>query len=770
MWKGEDYLCRMYTDLNFLVHSPIKFSKSECFTENNPLLIGPQQRLGRIWAAHLLVSQICNKDNPLEQAPIVMQPKAYRDTICSPEVAPPQLSTKDEFGSENCLDIMFDAKDRPESVLTNNVNATRGSTPKLVAEKLRPKHVEADTAVAENRPLLESTIDSETRNIPIATNMPVEDVTNHTINPNTIRETPRARKISIPRLSESLIERIPNREDKNLLQSFLVYISQFSDSTEVFVTAKNSGFTRAIELIDLLGTLNKELMSNLMDEFTHQTTMTLATAVTIISCLDHLLFPILRIVQAKINQLEAETARSDMSLKDIIQVVEDEYENQAANSEQTQYTPRRANACQMVMSTIYHQHGYLDGTEKFVSMYECQALSGLLDLYLPFISNDLTGKGTADFAKTFKQIENSMDLFSIRENAYLLGSAQKKLVLNTLVVDKSSGLEKVTVVCERGGRILQTSMQQVQVFVTKDRFFPILRIFPYFLCEFGKKKVNGQIVEEAEGHGPRKEWFTLIANEFSCKYALVSDNLEYVRMEEASGGLTALHATGIGAIAKKGFRIRIQDEKSPHQRQEYTILSVTNSDEVLLRKQYTPLKIVDCKLVLEESKIPLLTYVQESETFWLNESTPRNTTSESELQFFGVVLGLAIVNHATFNMHLNILIFKCILLGTPKIELQSLLRAMQLIDPGFDSTWSRIKDLSRADLRVLLEMEELDHREDISSTQDYMLHTLKVRLVDNIEWQINSISNGLFSIIEQSTFEQTCIHFQNFQNIVCGLR
>lgn len=46
---------------------------------------------------------------------------------------------------------------------------------------------------------------------------------------------------------------------------------------------------------------------------------------------------------------------------------------------------------------------------------------------------------------------------------------------------------------------------------------------PYYLSDWGKKKVLGKSVEEGEGLGPRKELFALAAGQLGERWTLASD-------------------------------------------------------------------------------------------------------------------------------------------------------------------------------------------------------------------------------------------------------
>ena len=510
-----------------------------------------------------------------------------------------------------------------------------------------------------------------------------------------------------------------------------------------------------------------------------------------IACLDDAIQPRLSVIEKAIEANALEVAPGDMSVEDTLTLITTSLENEPA------VDATFIGGLKTVLREVYLKIGLPTNCDP--TIYHSIAINDLMDIMTPVLLSEMTSLNyNPKHTAALTELEKVMGLKSLRKHVFLLSAGAKKLFFCLALTQHADDLIKLNVVCSRETCLQDSLVQITAALQTATTTVPLLQLFPFFTCTYGTKRVNGVRVEEAEGHGPRKEWFSLIAHAFCSLFTIVPgcksmSILKDFRMHKRCQYV--LEAGGIGKVAQTGHRVRFHDpRRAGFEHATLFTHSVLSDDCILLENQQdaphaalvkalssgTEWTVEDMlqghqnqswTVQLEERSQPVLQYIKGSETFWLNEALSRDR--KDHLYLLGIVLGSALVNQSTLNVPINSLLFQYLLdmhmHSTPGGLMQRTLTQLQsdvmLLDPSLAKTFFDIEKLKLQDFKALLHADGLPLETTMS---EYIHSALKERLVENLEWQLIEILKGFQSVVPTDIFFLLHVSYDELCEMICG--
>ncbi|KDO30186.1 hypothetical protein SPRG_19751 [Saprolegnia parasitica CBS 223.65] len=184
-------------------------------------------------------------------------------------------------------------------------------------------------------------------------------------------------------------------------------------------------------------------------------------------------------------------------------------------------------------------------------------------------------------------------------------------------------------------------------------------LFPFFASESGEKFVNLQRVEAGEGRGPLKEWFALVSEAWATSFCAVFGGDEGAISVDGRR-LTAPRSYLGSRGVQPGWRLCLQAQFT------FDVVSVSHDqaaidppwpgDEVLISHP---------DVVWLAPTVPLFKYVLASESYWFNEHAVASPDHSNALALVGWVLAMALLHQTTISLRLHTGIFCCLLDETP---------------------------------------------------------------------------------------------------------
>lgn len=571
------------------------------------------------------------------------------------------------------------------------------------------------------------------------------------------------REETAPECLPEELQGLVDPRDAAMVLRLLSFIKQFDE--------KNSVYPHAYEFIQYLSSLPDDTVTKIIESVVkqHGDVSLYVLAQLGVTAINELLRPVVKATLQRLEEQNQEMALAEMDLQQVLKILADVYQEEAFQNDYVSGSfgyDKKMSLHLLVANVLLTQLHQIQGGIPDHTFHS-QSLSRLLELFSPFILDAIT-RDSLDI-DIIQEVESTLRLFSLKDSSFLLEPAHKKLLVSIDLVEKAGGIEKINIVCDRDSIVLNSLTQLSKLL--NETSGKVYHIFPFFKSPHGKKIVNGTRVEEGEGHGPRKEWFTLIMQGLASKWLLGSMDASYPLHSIAS---CRLEAHGIGQRVKKGYRVRIV-EKDSHIRnytvselaeQTMHVRTVVNSDVIETDKKFQ--HAVDPKktcVIVDTPRVPILTYIKDSESYWISPNVQESSVAEKELRLLGAVIGSALVNHTTLNLNVNEILFKYILHGVPENEsVESLKNDMKKIDLSVCESLDQVAKMNAREFEELLEAEGLSDQ----NPTEYIQSTLQERLSTSIRAPLESIRAGFSCVMSLNLLKRFCVTYVDFHQMVCG--
>ncbi|KAK1931514.1 NEDD4-like E3 ubiquitin-protein ligase WWP1 [Phytophthora citrophthora] len=321
---------------------------------------------------------------------------------------------------------------------------------------------------------------------------------------------------------------------------------------------------------------------------------------------------------------------------------------------------------------------------------------------------------------------------------------------------------KVTVVCDRDD-VLQSSVDYVwRTHLSSETVPPIFSLFPFFKSSFGEKVVDGVKVEEGEGKGPLKEWFTLVGNQLMSKWKQIP--LPQC-MSESSTQITAsgnaITVPGTSDIIKPGFQL--EWETTGGEKIRRVVNKSVEDDTFLLDRTVPPHSFSTSQLSIWHPTTAIFEYVQGSESYWLNENTLESPETRNVLVFVGWFLASAVTHFSSIQVRIHPLLFRLLLDPQHCVKLEEL----QSFDLQLFQSLSRMKDMKASDFAEYLKFEGADESLSVGGYIDKVLED-KFGSASGIGWQLQALRRGFSRVIVLDQLSRVGIAELELVESVCG--
>ncbi|KAL3660881.1 hypothetical protein V7S43_013898 [Phytophthora oleae] len=321
---------------------------------------------------------------------------------------------------------------------------------------------------------------------------------------------------------------------------------------------------------------------------------------------------------------------------------------------------------------------------------------------------------------------------------------------------------KVIVICDRDD-VLQSSVEYVwRTHLSCETILPNFSLYPFFKSSFGEKVVDGVKVEEGEGKGPLKEWFTLVGTQLTSKWKqiptsrILSENSTQIT---ASGN--AITIPGASDVISPGFQLEWETTEVENIRR--VVNKSVEGDTFLLDRAVPPHSFSTSQLSICQPTTAIFEYVQGSESYWLSENTPESSETRNVLVFVGWFLASAVTHFSSIQLRIHPLFFRLLLNPQHCVKLEE----MQSFDPQFFQSLSRMKDMKASDFAEYLKFECADESLSVGEYVDKVLKE-KFGPASGIGWQLQSLRRGFTRVIALDQLFRVGIADVELVESVCG--
>ncbi|CEG35410.1 ubiquitin-protein ligase [Plasmopara halstedii] len=324
---------------------------------------------------------------------------------------------------------------------------------------------------------------------------------------------------------------------------------------------------------------------------------------------------------------------------------------------------------------------------------------------------------------------------------------------------------RLTVICDRED-ILQSSVEYVwrhHLVLESDN--PNISIFPYFKCSFGDKVVNGFNVEEGEGKGPLKEWFTLVGAQLASKWKILPASKV---LAEADSIKITTHENVVtipGASDDIYPGIKLEWKTSEGDTVCRVVNKCVGGGDFLLDRVGSSYSLMATQLIISQPCIALFEYVRGSESYWLNENTRNSPESQDALVFLGWFLACAVTHFCSIQLRIHPLFFRLLLNSQHCVSLEEL----KNFDPQLFQSLSGVRNMKPSNFADLLKLEGY---EDNLSAEDYICTVLERKFgpTSEIGWQLQFVRSGFDRVIDRDQLNCLGITETDLSDCVCGSR
>ncbi|RLN88694.1 hypothetical protein BBJ28_00021459, partial [Nothophytophthora sp. Chile5] len=342
--------------------------------------------------------------------------------------------------------------------------------------------------------------------------------------------------------------------------------------------------------------------------------------------------------------------------------------------------------------------------------------SRLLKVFYPYLVNQPREELRANWLAVSREL-GAMGL-NVEQLSFLLDPVCKVLLLTVRSADafshEASGSDdpessvifpKITVVCARED-VLQSSVEYVsRKGLLTDGAPSSVSLFPFFKSSFGEKLVDGVKVEEGEGKGPLKEWFSLVGLQMASKWKRIF--LDSFVKEEPSDQITvsgnAITVPGVAHLIFPGFQLEWEGSDGE------TVSRVVNKSVeentfLLDRGVALSQSFLASQLHVSQPRIALFEYLQASESYWPNEQTRDSPENRNTLVFVGWFLASAIGHYSSIQLPIHPLFFRLLLRPQYRVTLADL----QAFNSSLFESLLQLQEMKPADFEAYLKFEGAD--------------------------------------------------------------
>lgn len=299
----------------------------------------------------------------------------------------------------------------------------------------------------------------------------------------------------------------------------------------------------------------------------------------------------------------------------------------------------------------------------------------------------------------------------------------------------------------------------------------VLTLRAYFKSEYGKKRVNGQQVEEGEGLGPRKEFYSLASLDLSSAWRGQRRLEGSVAAAKGASTVTGRDTRFLRDV-QKGMRISLGlgDDNKPHN-EAGVVVEVMSDTELRVERRFQSAHAEESAWVASPAQ-PLFVYSKTQEAFWFNASLRQ--TADLELRFVaaGRMVAAALAERCKLDTVLSEHVFAQLLTTTTK---SSPLEAVYCPTPHdlehFDAGAAKhvvsAFGASPAHLRDLIEEADWEG-EVVTTAEQYVARSCRDLMLDQVGWQAAALHRGFQLGVRSEWWQQCRFSPRQLQMVVCG--
>lgn len=420
----------------------------------------------------------------------------------------------------------------------------------------------------------------------------------------------------------------------------------------------------------------------------------------------------------------------------------------------------------------------------------CRGLSDLVNVFYPYLTNQPRER----LPRLWVALSRLLARYFLRlcDLAYMLDPALKSMLL--VVASLNGGrisdfsdtpvdpvaVPKLSLVCERGD-VLRSSLDVVWA---KCLSLPHAspsgsdQAFPFFRSPFGEKLVDGVRVEEGEGRGPLKEWFSLLGEELAAKWRPLPLDMSSMNAIESDSDGHLVTANGnklvlppsVAHLVRPGLQVEWSASSALDSAGETTATRIINKQDssgqpgtFLLDRGVASQSFPVTQLRLAEPRTPVFEYVQASEAFRLNAQTADNAENRRTLTFTGWLLATAVTHSCSINLRLHPLVFTLLLSRGYRVTLDD----VRAFDPTLFKSLEQVKAMPASDLASLLELEGAD---PALNADEYVASVLDSTFgaTSGIGWQLDAMRQGFDTVVSLDLAAKLGISGHDLAAIVGG--
>ncbi|KAF4045785.1 HECT domain-containing protein [Phytophthora infestans] len=320
-----------------------------------------------------------------------------------------------------------------------------------------------------------------------------------------------------------------------------------------------------------------------------------------------------------------------------------------------------------------------------------------------------------------------------------------------------------TVVCDRED-ILQSSVEYVwRTHLSSEKPISNFCLSPFFKSSFGEKLVDGVKVEEGEGKGPLKEWFTLVGAQLTSKWKPLptSKVLTDADSTQVTANGNTITIPGASDVIFPGFLLEWETIEGETNRR--VVNKTLGNHAFLLDRSVPSCSFVTCQLRISQPITAIFEYVQGSETYWLNENTCNSLETRHALGFVGWLLASAITHFCPIQLRIHLLFFRLLLNPQHCVTLEEI----RVFDPPLFKSLSMMRNMKPLDFAQFLKYEGAD---DALSVEAYISNVLEEKFgpASGIGWQLQIIRCGFTRVVGIDLLGSVGISEADLVESICG--
>jgi hypothetical protein len=294
--------------------------------------------------------------------------------------------------------------------------------------------------------------------------------------------------------------------------------------------------------------------------------------------------------------------------------------------------------------------------------------------------------------------------------------------------------------------------------------FSVLTLRAYFKSKYGKKKIHDVKVEEGEGRGPRKEFYSL-----ASRYLQSAWEHKHLLEGVISGNKGDFILKGVGTrfmdnVVAKTMRVSIglgSDDKPTNEKVE--VAEVLSDVELRLDSRLQS-SHADEHAWAESKAEPLFVYSKAGEAYWYNTSLNKSKDNFDRFKVVGRMIAAAIADCCKLDIVFSRVIFEHLLqpnLKTYRPNLHDLARFDQNIAMHVASAYK----VSQADLEEMIEDGDFVR---VKTADEYVKASARQVMVDIVQWQAEAMHAGFHLGVDSTWWPRCSMTAGDLQSLVCG--